>query len=88
LQPSLTIDSATTINYVTDTEGPFAALLLASTTTAWPSHNAKQFFCDLEPGARKALNFVRCLFAYLQLCAVLVDKPLKVNRLTNALIQS
>lgn len=35
--------------------GPFAALLLASTATAWPDRG---FFCDLEPSARKALDFV------------------------------
>lgn len=35
--------------------GPFAVLLLASTVTAWPDHT---FFCDLEPAARKALDFV------------------------------
>ena len=35
--------------------GPFAALLLASTVTAWPD---KQLFCELEPKARKALDFV------------------------------
>ena len=35
--------------------GPFAGLLLASTTKAWPE---KDFFCALEPSARKALDFV------------------------------
>ena len=35
--------------------GPFAALLLASTVQAWPE---KHLFCDLEPSARKALDFV------------------------------
>ena len=35
--------------------GPFAALLLASTVKAWPD---KQLFCELEPSARKALDFV------------------------------
>eukprot|EP01052_Picozoa_sp_SAG31_P041148 SAG31_NODE_6160_length_2143_cov_2.173679_1_plen_398_part_10 len=35
--------------------GPFAGLLLASTTNAWPE---KDFFCELEPLARKALDFV------------------------------
>ena len=34
---------------------PFAALLLASTVQAWPD---KQMFCELEPQARQALNFV------------------------------
>ena len=34
---------------------PFAALLLASTVRAWPD---KQLFCELEPQARKALDFV------------------------------
>lgn len=35
--------------------GPFAVLLLTSTVSAWPD---KQLFCDLEPQARKALDFV------------------------------
>eukprot|EP00656_Telonema_subtile_P029788 TRINITY_DN32869_c0_g1_i1.p1 TRINITY_DN32869_c0_g1~~TRINITY_DN32869_c0_g1_i1.p1 ORF type:complete len:436 (-),score=61.60 TRINITY_DN32869_c0_g1_i1:175-1482(-) len=35
--------------------GPFAALLLAATVRAWPD---KEFFCELEPSARKALDFV------------------------------
>jgi hypothetical protein len=35
--------------------GPFAALLLASSATAWPD---KKFFCDLEPAARRALDFL------------------------------
>ena len=35
--------------------GPFAVLLLASTVTAWPD---KKLFCDLEPTARKVLDFV------------------------------
>ena len=35
--------------------GPFAALLLASTVKAWPD---KELFCELEPSARKALDFV------------------------------
>jgi hypothetical protein len=35
--------------------GPFAALLLTATAKAWPN---KKLFCDLEPGARKALDFV------------------------------
>jgi hypothetical protein len=35
--------------------GPFAALLLASTVKAWPD---KALFCELEPKARKALDFV------------------------------
>lgn len=35
--------------------GPFAALLLAATVQAWPD---KDLFCELEPKARKALDFV------------------------------
>lgn len=34
---------------------PFGVLLLASTVTAWPD---KELFCELEPLARKALDFV------------------------------
>ena len=35
--------------------GPFAALLLTATVQAWPDKN---LFCELEPKARKALDFV------------------------------
>eukprot|EP00947_MAST-08B_sp_MAST-8B-sp1_P000726 g726.t1 len=35
--------------------GPFAALLLAAAVTAWPD---RALFCELEPKARRALDFV------------------------------
>ena len=35
--------------------GPFAALLLAAASVAWPD---RAFFCELEPHARHALDFV------------------------------
>lgn len=35
--------------------GPFGALLLASTVTAWPD---QQLYCRYEPAARRALDFV------------------------------
>ena len=37
--------------------GPFAALLLAATVRNWPAVDPK-LFCDLEPAARRALDFV------------------------------
>ena len=45
--------------------GPFAVLLLAAAANAWPENEAQapsssllSFFCELEPMARRALNFV------------------------------
>eukprot|EP00937_MAST-01D_sp_MAST-1D-sp2_P005053 g5053.t1 len=39
--------------------GPFAALLLAAAVDAWPARaRASNLFCSLEPGARRALDFV------------------------------
>eukprot|EP00041_Stephanoeca_diplocostata_P023209 m.565514 g.565514 ORF g.565514 m.565514 type:complete len:555 (+) comp22245_c0_seq1:229-1893(+) len=45
--------------------GPFAAILLAATANAWPETTRKErglqrpsLFCELEPSARRALDFV------------------------------
>ena len=37
--------------------GPFAALLLAATARSWPAGDPA-LFCDLEPAARRGLDFV------------------------------